>query len=106
MGVITYFLLCGYTPFDRNLGPGEEGKEWEREKKELEAIVAGDFEFEPVKYWEDVSETAKSFIRCCLTMDPAKRPSARDMLEHKWLSGGIPYEEGSEKVRTLITSSP
>ena len=76
MGVITYFLLCGYTPFDRD-----------SLAKETEAIIAGDYRFEPVEYWENVSETAKEFIRCCLTLDPAKRPTAQEMLGHEWLSG-------------------
>ena len=75
MGVITYFLLCGYTPFDRD-----------SQAKETEAIIAGDYKFEPVEYWENVSETAKEFIKSCLTTDPAKRPTAQKMLDHKWLS--------------------
>lgn len=75
MGVITYFLLCGYTPFDKD-----------SQAKETEAIIAGDYKFEPVEYWENVSDTAKKFIRRCLTVDPAKRPTAQDMLEDKWLS--------------------
>jgi hypothetical protein len=36
MGVITYFLLCGYTPFDRD-----------NQQQEMEAIVRGDYRFEP-----------------------------------------------------------
>ena len=36
MGVITYFLLAGYTPFDR-----------ESPQQEREAIIAVDYEFEP-----------------------------------------------------------
>jgi serine/threonine protein kinase len=75
MGVITYFLLCGYTPFDRD-----------SQAKETEAIIAGDYKFEPVEYWENVSETAKEFITACLTLNPAKRPTAQEILEHKWLS--------------------
>lgn len=80
MGVITYFLLCGYTPFDRD-----------SQAKETEAIIAGDYKFEPVEYWEGVSSAARNFITCCLTIDPTKRPTARDMLEHKWLSSDTPH---------------
>ena len=36
MGVITYFLLAGYTPFDR-----------ENQQQEMQAIMAGDYKFEP-----------------------------------------------------------
>lgn len=102
MGVTTYTLLSGYRPFDKK-----------SEREEEEAVIAGDYKFEPVEHWENVSETAKDFIKCCLTVDPAKRPSARDMLEHKWLLSSPPpslspgaedfnrtqkYKEGSNKV--------
>ena len=80
MGVITYFLLCGYTPFDRD-----------SQAKETEAIIAGDYKFEPAEYWENVSETAKDFIKWSLTVNPTKRPTAQEMLEHKWLSSKVPH---------------
>ena len=72
MGVITYFLLAGYTPFDR-----------ESQQQEMEAIIAGNYKFEPEEYWQSVSPTAKDFVRTCLTIDPAKRPTAAIALQHK-----------------------
>ena len=75
MGVITYFLLCGYLPFDRG-----------SEAEKTEAIIAGNYKFEPVERWENVSKAAKTFITCCLTLNPAKRPASQEMLGHKWLS--------------------
>jgi calcium/calmodulin-dependent protein kinase I len=36
IGVITYFLLCGYTPFDRDT-----------QQEEMQAIINRDFKFEP-----------------------------------------------------------
>jgi calcium/calmodulin-dependent protein kinase I len=74
MGVITYFLLAGYTPFDRD-----------SQQAEMEAIVRGDYSFTPVEYWANVSDVAKDFVRTCLTVDPRKRPTAAEALEHKWL---------------------
>ena len=41
MGVITYFLLCGYTPFDHD-----------SQKDEVQRILTADFRFEPAIYWE------------------------------------------------------
>ncbi|KAG8941112.1 hypothetical protein FRC00_012568 [Tulasnella sp. 408] len=75
MGVITYFLLCGYTPFDRDT-----------QQQEMEAIIRGDYKFEPAEYWNPVSETARDFVRSCLTIDPRKRPTAADCLKHPWLA--------------------
>ena len=43
MGVITYFLLAGYTPFDR-----------ENQQQEMEAIISGDYKFEPSALYEPV----------------------------------------------------
>jgi serine/threonine protein kinase len=37
IGVISYFLLCGYTPFDRD-----------SQYEEMQAICNGDYKFEPV----------------------------------------------------------
>ena len=45
VGVITYFLLCGYTPFDRDSN-----------LEEMQAILIADYKFEPVEYWRGVSE--------------------------------------------------
>ena len=81
MGVVTYFLLAGYTPFDRDT-----------QQLEMQAIIAGDYKFEPVEYWENVSQTAKDFVSYCLTLDPAERPTAEEVLEHKvrWLYSSLP----------------
>ncbi|KAI1792742.1 Pkinase-domain-containing protein [Ganoderma leucocontextum] len=99
MGVITYFLLCGYTPFDRDT-----------QQQEMEAIIAGDYRFEPgvstlltlpwfllflmyivEEYWANVSETARDFVTECLTIDPASRPTASEVLKHKWLASEQPH---------------
>ncbi|KAG6826472.1 hypothetical protein H0H92_015661 [Tricholoma furcatifolium] len=80
MGVVTYFLLAGYTPFDRDT-----------QRAEMEAIIAGDYKFEPVEYWANVSETAKDFVRSCLTLDPKQRPTASEVLQHKWLADEKPH---------------
>ncbi|KAI9567726.1 Pkinase-domain-containing protein [Boletus coccyginus] len=80
MGVITYFLLAGYTPFDRDT-----------QKQEMEAIIAGDYRFEPEEYWSNVSETARDFVSSCLTVDPEARPTAEQMLQHPWLTAEVPH---------------
>jgi len=72
MGVITYFLLAGYTPFDRDT-----------QQQEMEAIIEGDYKFEPAEYWANVSQTAKDFVKFCLTVNPADRPTTVQALDHK-----------------------
>jgi serine/threonine protein kinase len=71
MGVVTYFLLVGYTPFNR-ASPKEEDM----------ARIAGTYKFEPKKYWENISEVACSFVRACLAMDPQQRLTAAQALDH------------------------
>ncbi|EGO01237.1 hypothetical protein SERLA73DRAFT_179369 [Serpula lacrymans var. lacrymans S7.3] len=85
MGVITYFLLAGYTPFDRD-----------SQRQEMEAIIAGDYRFEPEEYWSNVSPTARAFISECLTIDPMSRPTAADCLAHPWLTADSPHFVESE----------
>lgn len=90
LGVITYFLLCGYTPFDRDSNI-----------EETQAIITGNYSFDPPEYWEDVSEKAKDFVRGCLTVDPKLRLTAKQCLEHPWLSLEEPMEEEADLLPTI-----
>ncbi|KAK0273236.1 Calcium/calmodulin-dependent protein kinase type I [Friedmanniomyces endolithicus] len=76
IGVITYFLLCGYTPFDRDSN-----------LEEMQAILAADYSFTPLEYWRNVSLTARQFIKRCLTIDPTQRITAHEALSHHWIAG-------------------
>ena len=68
-GVICYILLGGYPPFD----DGDE------------SVLSGEFEFHsPV--WDNVSDEAKDMIRRLLTLDPKKRLTAKEALEHEWMA--------------------
>lgn len=83
----SYFLLCGYTPFDR-----------ESQYQEMQAICNGDYKFAPAEYWAGVSDTAKEFVRACLTVDPVNRPTAADLLQHPWLkSEDASFKQDPEK---------
>ncbi|KAI6125944.1 kinase-like domain-containing protein [Pisolithus croceorrhizus] len=77
-GIITYVLLCGYTPFR-----SDDPKEIIRETTDAK------FEFHEA-YWSKVSSEAKSFIRLLLNPDPTKRPTAEEALSHHWLTGYEP----------------
>ena len=72
--MITYFLLCGYTPFDRDSN-----------LEEMQAILMADYSFKPVEYWRGVSQTARDFINRCLTIDPRQRMTAHQALQHGWI---------------------
>jgi len=76
IGVITYFLLCGYTPFDRDSN-----------LEEMQAILVADYSFTPIEYWRGVSLAARQFIKRCLTIDPTQRMTAHEALSHQWIAG-------------------
>ncbi|KAK3376710.1 kinase-like domain-containing protein [Lasiosphaeria ovina] len=76
LGVITYFLLCGYTPFDRD-----------SDFEEMQAILNADYGFTPLEYWRGVSDSAKDFIKRCLTIDPSRRMTAHEALQHPFVAG-------------------
>ncbi|KAI9882188.1 MAG: hypothetical protein M1823_006066 [Watsoniomyces obsoletus] len=75
IGVITYFLLCGYTPFDRDSN-----------LEEMQAILDADYKFAPVEYWRGVSDHARDFIRRCLTIDATHRMTAHEALSHPFVA--------------------
>lgn len=72
LGVITYYVLVGYTPF-----------ELASTEAEMDAVVAGEYRFEPEKYWSNISEAAKNFIAHCLVIEHGNRPSAETVLQHR-----------------------
>ncbi|EGR50225.1 Calcium/calmodulin dependent protein kinase [Trichoderma reesei QM6a] len=75
LGVITYTLLCGYSPFrSENL------------QDLLEECTRGSVIFHE-RYWKDVSADAKDFINCLIVPDPNSRWTAEQALGHIWLSG-------------------
>ncbi|KAL1303633.1 hypothetical protein AAFC00_006993 [Neodothiora populina] len=75
LGVITYTLLCGYSPFrSENL------------QDLIEECRHGRVIFHD-RYWKEVSKEAKSFIMTLLVPDPHKRATSGDALKNPWLSG-------------------
>ncbi|KAH8892880.1 Pkinase-domain-containing protein, partial [Thozetella sp. PMI_491] len=72
VGVITYTLLCGYTPF-RSEAIQELIQECESE------IIFHE------RYWSDVSDDAKEFILGLLKPNPLDRLTSRQALNHPWM---------------------
>ncbi|CAI4051105.1 hypothetical protein SKDZ_15G1380 [Saccharomyces kudriavzevii ZP591] len=76
IGVITYTLLCGYSPF---IAESVEGF--------MEECTAYRY---PVTfhmpYWDSISVDAKHFILKALRLDPADRPTATELLDDPWIT--------------------
>lgn len=70
MGVITYTLLCGYSPFrSENLADL------------LEECTKHEVVFHE-RYWKDVSQDAKDFIQCLIVPNPDKRWTSEVSTNH------------------------
>jgi len=78
IGVITYLLLSGESPFGGCGGP-------ESLMQVRDNILKCNFMFEPEDIWENVSDSAKAYIRRLLVTDVNKRPTAREVQKDSWL---------------------
>lgn len=75
MGVITYTLLCGYSPFRSESLPDL-----------IEETKHGRVVFHE-RYWKDVSPEAKAFILTLLKANPHDRASSSQALKDPWIAG-------------------
>lgn len=73
VGVITYILLSGLSPF---LGIDQQ--------ETFENISGAEYEFDE-EYFAGTSEFAKDFICKLLVKDPMKRATVEDCLNHPWI---------------------
>ncbi|KAI9336755.1 kinase-like domain-containing protein [Obelidium mucronatum] len=89
IGVMTYFLLCGYFPFDIVVTGSQFSNGMDR-------VLRADFAFEPTEYWRDISLDARDFISRLLRLNPDERMTAADALNHPWMT----YAP-LERVRTV-----
>ncbi|KAK8055576.1 calcium/calmodulin-dependent protein kinase 1 [Apiospora rasikravindrae] len=75
MGVITYTLLCGYSPFR-----SENLQDLIDECSNAQVVFHE-------RYWKDVSQDAKDFILHLLQPEADNRWTSQQALDHIWLSG-------------------
>jgi len=85
-GVLLYILLAGFPPFLHDSEPAL-----------FDSIKKGVFSLDdPV--WDSVSSEAKDLVRRLLEVDPSKRLTASQVLNHKWVTGG----SGSAVLSTAL----
>lgn len=73
LGCVLYTLLCGFPPFY------DESIEVLTEK-----VAKGQFTFLS-PWWDDISSSAKDLISHLLTVDPEKRYTIKEFLNHPWI---------------------
>lgn len=74
LGVVTYTILCGYSPFR-----AEDASDFIAEVKNNNAVVFH------AEYWKSVSKDARRFIIKALQYNPDDRATAGELLADPWL---------------------
>ncbi|KAB1254074.1 Calcium/calmodulin-dependent protein kinase type 1D, partial [Camelus dromedarius] len=97
LAVLSY-RLCGYPPFyDEN------------DSKLFEQILKAEYEFDS-PYWDDISDSAKDFIRNLMEKDPNKRYTCEQAARHPWIAGDTAlskniHESVSAQIRKNFAKS-
>jgi len=91
IGVLTYLLLSGETPFGGCGGP-------ESMTDIRNNILNETFTFEPEDVWADVSKEAKDFIHSLLVLNPEKRATLREAQRSEWLKKWSQQRKGSANL--------
>lgn len=85
-----YIILCGQPPFSG-----------ENDVAVMKAIRKGRYVMEPGEVWDNVSIDAKDLLSKMLEVQPDTRYSARQVLNHRWITEVAP--EASGAVLTLAS---
>ncbi|XP_007945784.1 calcium/calmodulin-dependent protein kinase type IV [Orycteropus afer afer] len=76
VGIITYILLCGFEPFYDERG----------DQFMFRRILNCEYYFIS-PWWDEVSLNAKDLVRKLIVLDPKKRLSTFQALQHPWVTG-------------------
>lgn len=91
VGVIAYILLCGFEPFYDERG----------DQAMFQRILKCDFQF-VAPWWDDVSLSAKNLVSKLIVLDPKKRLTAKQTLQHPWVQGKGAKREHMEKTQEKL----
>ncbi|XP_075344782.1 calcium/calmodulin-dependent protein kinase type IV isoform X2 [Mycteria americana] len=76
LGIITYILLCGFEPFYDERG----------DQYMFKRILNCEYDFVS-PWWDDVSLNAKDLVKKLIVLDPKKRLTTLQALQHPWVTG-------------------
>ncbi|KAM9935822.1 hypothetical protein OXX80_004602 [Metschnikowia pulcherrima] len=95
LGCLVYVLLTSHLPFN--------GK---TQAQMFQKIKSGEFLDSPLASY-NVSQDGRDFLKCCLTVDPARRFNAAQALKHPWLAGveGCVPDVGSQPSQKVLSLS-
>ena len=83
IGIITFFLLCGYLPFYDQHSEREIARQTIQDPVPFDSII-----------WSNLSKEAKEFVNGLLKKNPEERLTITQVLEHPWIKkfSNIPYK--------------
>mmetsp|Transcript_6088 Transcript_6088/g.8856 ORF Transcript_6088/g.8856 Transcript_6088/m.8856 type:complete len:488 (-) Transcript_6088:359-1822(-) len=93
IGVITYIVLCGYPPF---FGDSDTAI--------FKSVISGKFSF-PKSEWDSISDDAKNFISGLLQLDPNKRMTAAEAMNHEWIVQRVGKTESTNEPKNKEISN-
>ncbi|CDO94166.1 unnamed protein product [Kluyveromyces dobzhanskii CBS 2104] len=88
-GVLLYVCLCGFPPFSEQLAPPNM----------KDQILQGKFAFYS-PYWDNIDDLVLHLISNLLVVNPAKRYSVDDVLNHLWFTS----DNGSDTNKAVMRS--
>ena len=91
VGIIVYILLCGHPPFNGFT-----------DSDIFESIESGHLGFPNNQAWSDKSDRAKDFIKCLLRREPSRRLTAKEALNHPWITKNTHCERTIAKDEDLM----
>ncbi|GCC31460.1 hypothetical protein chiPu_0009918 [Chiloscyllium punctatum] len=87
LGVILFICLGGYPPFSDQI----------KDMNLRDQIINGHYKFIP-QCWANVSEAAKDLVKRLLNVDPNKRFTTKEALNHSWMQD----EDMKKKAKQLM----
>lgn len=94
MGCVLYTLLCGFPPFyDESIS------------LLTEKVAKGQYVFLS-PWWDDISKSAKDLVSHLLTVDPEKRYSINEFMNHPWIKQNNEPTEPADDAPPLATPAP
>ncbi|OJJ86950.1 serine/threonine-protein kinase [Aspergillus glaucus CBS 516.65] len=94
LGCVLYTLLCGFPPFyDESI------------QVLTEKVARGQYIFLS-PWWDEISKSAQDLVSHLLTVDPEKRYTIREFLDHPWIRESNEETQAAADAPPLATPKP
>eukprot|EP00939_MAST-03C_sp_MAST-3C-sp1_P005119 g5119.t1 len=93
LGAVAFKILSGRYPFQ------DESRE-----RTLEKIKTGKYTFDDARGWKDIPKVGQDFVRKLLKVDPARRMTARNTLQHPFLVGMKKRKVSVASMSTVLSA--